>query len=87
MNGTDVEEIVPPGTLAKPSGIEIHGGLIYVTDAATSTFNVYDKTGKAVRSLATDLPAGALAGFTFAPDGKIYFTDKIGGRVLRIDPQ
>jgi hypothetical protein len=31
--------------------------------------------------------AGSLAGFTFAPDGKIYFTDKVAGRVLRIDPQ
>lgn len=87
MNGTDVEEIVAAGTLAKPSGIEIHGGLIYVTDAAMSTFNVFDKAGKAIRSLATDLPPGSLAGFTFAPDGKIYFTDKVGGRVMRIDPQ
>ncbi len=87
MNRTDVEVLVPAGTLAKPSGIEIHGGLIYVTDAATSTFIVFDKTGKAIRSLATDLPAGSLAGFTFAPDGKVYFTDKVGGRVLRIDPQ
>ena len=87
MTGSDVEEIVPAGTLAKPSGIEIHGGLVYVTDAATSTFNVFDKTGMPVRSLATDLPAGSLAGFTFGPDEKIYFTDKVGGRILRIDPQ
>jgi hypothetical protein len=87
MMGTSVEEIVPAGTLAKPSGIEIHGDLVYVTDAATSTFNVYDKTGMALRSLATDLPAGSLSGFTFGPDEKIYFTDKVGGRILRIDPQ
>ena len=87
MMGTVLEEIVAPGTLAKPSGIEIHGGLVYVTDAATSTFNVFDKTGMPVRSLTTDLPAGSLAGFTFGPDGKIYFTDKVGGRIFRIDPQ
>lgn len=87
MMGTDVEEIVAPGTLTKPSGLEVHGGLIYVADAATSTFNVYDKTGTALRSLATDLPAGSLAGFTFGPDGKIYFTDEVDGRILRIDPQ
>ena len=87
MTGTDVEEIVAAGTLTKPSGLEVHGGLVYVTDTATSTFNVFDKTGAAIRSLATDLPAGSLAGFTFGPDGKIYFTDKLTGRVLRIDPQ
>ncbi len=58
-----------------------------MTDTATSTFHVFDKTGTALRSLATDLPAGALAGFTFGPDGKIYFTNKLSGQVLRIDPQ
>ena len=87
MDGTTVDEIVPAGTLTKPSGLEIHGGLIYVTDAATSTFNVFDKKGTAIRSLTTDLPAGSLSGFTFSSDGKIYFTDKVAGRVLRIDPQ
>lgn len=87
MQGTDVEEVIAPGVLEKPSGIEIKGGLLYVTDAATSTFHVFDKGGKELRSLATDLPAGSLAGFTFGPGGKIYFTDRTAGRVLRIDPQ
>jgi hypothetical protein len=45
-----------------------------------------DKTGTAIRSLATDLPADSLAGFTFGPDKKVYFTDKRRGRVMRIDP-
>ena len=77
---------IPAGALAKPSGIEIHGDLVHVTDAADSTFHVFDKAGAALRTLATDLPAGSLAGFTFGPDGKIYFTDKVAGRVMRIDP-
>jgi hypothetical protein len=38
-----------------------------------------------VRKLATDLPAGSLAGFTFGPDGKIWFVDRKGGRIVRID--
>lgn len=87
MEGTDVEVVVDAGTLEEPSGIEIKNGLIYVTDAATSSFHVFDKSGTLLRSLATDLPAGSLAGFTFGPDGKIWFTDKVEGRVLRIDPQ
>ncbi len=28
MMGTDVEEVVPAGTVTKPSGIEVHGGLV-----------------------------------------------------------
>ena len=85
MNGTDVEVVVPAGTVDKPSGLEVRDGLIYVTDAATSTFYVFDKTGKQVRELATGLPAGALAGFTFDGEGRLVFTDKVGGRLVRID--
>lgn len=87
MGGVDVEEVVAPGTLEKPSGIEVKGDLLYVTDAATSTFHVFKKDGTPVRKLATDLPPGSLAGFTFGPDGKIWFTDKVASRVMRIDPK
>lgn len=87
MTGTDVEVVVDAGMLQKPSGIELKGGLIYVTDAATSMFHVFDKTGAMIRSLSTDLPADSLSGFTFGADGKIWFTDRARGRVLRIDPQ
>lgn len=87
MTGADVEEVVAPGVLEKPSGIEVKGDLLYVTDAATSTFHVFKKDGTPVRKLATDLPPGSLAGFTFGPDNKIWFTDKVGSRVMRIDPK
>ena len=86
MDGTKVEVVVPPGTLTKPSGLEVHGGLLYVTDTATSTFHVFDKAGAAVRSLKVDLPAGSLAGLAFGPGGKAYFTDRIAGQIYRIDP-
>jgi DNA-binding beta-propeller fold protein YncE len=87
FEGAKLEEVVPAGTLTSPSGLEVKGDLVYVTDSATSTFHVFDKKGKAVRKLATDLPGGSLAGFTFGPDGKIWFVDRVSGRVLRIDPK
>lgn len=87
MTGTDVEEVVPRGVLQKPAGIEIRGGLVYVTDAATSKFHVFDKQGTQVRELATDLPAGSLAGFTFSSTGKVYFADRTRSRIVRIDPK
>ncbi len=86
MEGTDVEEVVAPGTLEAPSGLEIRNELIYVTDAATGFFHVFDKTGKELRKLDTGLGADVLSGFTFGPDGKIWFTDRKRGKVLRIDP-
>lgn len=87
IEGTTIEDVVPAGTLEQPSGLEIRNNLIYVTDTATSTFHVFDKTGKELRKLETGLPAGSLSGFTFGPDGKIYFTDRNGGKVVRIDPE
>lgn len=86
MKGTNVEEVVPAGTLEQPSGIEVKGDLIYVSDTATSTFYVFDKTGAQIRKLETGLAPGSLSGFTFGPDGKIWFTDRKGGKVVRIDP-
>ena len=86
VDGAVLVDVVPPGTLEEPSGIELHNDLIYVTDRATSRFHVFDLTGKPVRHLDTGLPTGSLAGFTFGPDGKIYFVDYITSRVYRIDP-
>ncbi|HVJ89017.1 MAG TPA: hypothetical protein VM580_04375 [Labilithrix sp.] len=86
MKGTTVEDVVPEGTLEQPSGLEVKGDLIYVTDTATSYFYVFDKTGNEIRKLDTGLPKGSLSGFTFGPDGKIWFTDRNTGRILRIDP-
>lgn len=86
MKDAVLEEVVPPGLLQKPSGIELKGELIFVTDAATSTFHVFDKAGAELRHLETGLPPDSLAGFTFGSDEKVYFVDRIDGRVLRIDP-
>lgn len=87
MDGAVLTEVVPPGTLTAPSGIEFHRGLIFVSDNATSTFYAYKPTGELVTQLGVALPPGSLGGFTFGPDGKLWFVDLVGGQVLRIDPQ
>lgn len=86
IDGATLTEIVPPGTLETPSGLEVHEGLVYVTDHATSRIHAFDPTGRPVRTLDTGLPAGSLAGITFGPDGKLYLVDLLSGRVYRVDP-
>lgn len=86
MSGVDLEDVVPAGLLEQPSGIVVKDDLIYVTDTATSTFHVFDKEGNELRSLETGLAAQSLAGFTFGPDGKVWFVDRKKSQVLRIDP-
>jgi hypothetical protein len=85
-DGSTLTEVVPPGLLVQPSGLHIHGGVIFVTDSATSTFHAFDLEGNHLRSLATTLPAGSLAGLTIGPDDKVYFVDRLTSFVYRLDP-
>jgi hypothetical protein len=85
--GAEMFQVVAAGVVQAPSGLEYRDGVIFVTDHATSTFHAFDTAGTSLRTLKTDLPPGSLSGFTFGPDGKVYFVDVIGGRVLRIDPR
>jgi DNA-binding beta-propeller fold protein YncE len=86
MNGTTVEPVVPPGVLEEPSGLKARNGHVYVSDTATSRFYCFDKTGKEIRRFDTGLPPQSLAGFTFGVDNKLWFVDRIRGKVLRLDP-
>jgi DNA-binding beta-propeller fold protein YncE len=82
-----VKVLMAGGVLQQPSGIEASGGLAFVTDAKTSMIHAIEiATGGVIRSLDTGLPPGSLAGLNFGPDGKIYFVDRIGSKVYRVDP-
>ncbi len=89
VDNAHVEEIVPTSTglAGVPSGLEVHNGLIYVSDNASGWISAFDKSGQRVNLLNTGLPEGALSGMAFGPDGKLYFVDMVGHRVLRIDPK
>jgi hypothetical protein len=86
IDGAVMVDVVPPGELGQPSGLELHDGLLYVSDAADGRILAFDLEGTLVNWLDTGLGAGALAGLAFGPDGRIYLVDRVGQRVLRIDP-
>ena len=85
MEGATIETVVT-GDVQRPSGIELHDGLLFVTDNAASRIVAFDLDGQVINYLDTGLPAGSLGGLNFGPDGKIYFVDMLGNQVLRIDP-
>lgn len=88
MISYELTELIPPGTLEAPSGIEIHEGVLFVTDNATSKIYAFQKDGTLIRSLDTGLSAGSLAGITFNPtDNKLYFVDYKTSRAYRVDPK
>ncbi len=83
--GSSLTDVVAAG-LDKPSGIALHQDVLYVSDNATSTLHAYDLQGTLLRSLATNFPAGSLAGLEVGRDGKLWFSDMKSGAVYRIDP-
>jgi dipeptidyl aminopeptidase/acylaminoacyl peptidase len=86
MDDAVVTDVVAPGVLTSPSGLELHDGILFVSDHATSRFYAFDLEGKLLRQLDTGFAPESLAGFTFGPDGKIYFVDMLTSRVHRLDP-
>jgi hypothetical protein len=88
MAGADVQEVVTAasGLLQRPSGLEISGGHLYVSDNATSTITKLRKDGTPVAITKVEVPTGSLAGLAFGPDGRLYFVDMLGNRVLRLEP-
>lgn len=72
--------------LVQPSGLLLHEGFLYVTDAATGILHAYTLDGLAVRELDSGLGTGVLAGLAAGPDGRLYLVDRKKNRVLRLDP-
>lgn len=85
--GATVTDVVPPGTLEAPSGLELAGGVLYVSDAQTSKIHAFKTDGTPIRSLDTGLPPGSLAGLAVSPEGVLFFVEKPTSKVFRIDPK
>ncbi len=85
MDGAQIETVVGDN-LTRPSGLELHDGLLFTTDNGASRILAFDLDGTLVNYVETGLPAGSLGGLTFGPDDKLYVVDMLGNRVLRIDP-
>jgi hypothetical protein len=82
-------DVVPAssGQLQLPSGLELQGRYLYVSDNANGRISVFTLKGKLAKRIETGLPRGSLGGMAFGPDKKLYLVDMKKDRVLRIDPQ
>ena len=80
-------EIVPAaaGILTRPSGLEIHGDQLFVSDNANGDIVRLSLSGTLIARYPTGVAAGGLAGLAFGPDDKLYFVDMVGNQVQRFD--
>lgn len=74
------------GLVTVPSGLELNKDRLFVSDNSNGRISAFDLNGGLLNYVETGLPEGALAGMAFGPDGKLYFVDMLGNRVLRLDP-
>ena len=86
MSGATLSEIVPPGTLAAPTGLTLFRGVLFVTDFESSRIVAFDRSGRILATVDTALPEGSLGGIGIGRDARAYITERATGRVLRLDP-
>ena len=72
--------------LNQPAGLELGGGLLYVTDHATSNILAFDLEGQLVDWLPTGRPADSLGGIEVLADGSLVVTDLRADELIRIRP-
>ncbi len=87
VTGYDWDAIITTG-LIEPSGIELVGDHLYVSDHANGDIIIYDISAPNTPELGrihTDLPG--LMGITVGPDGRIWGVNATYSELLRIDPQ
>jgi DNA-binding beta-propeller fold protein YncE len=75
----------PVGVMA-PSGLELRGTTLYLTDNATSRIYAIGVDGQVIDwlDLSDSVRAGSLQGITLDGDGRIYVTDSVQSRILEI---
>ncbi|MDT5094245.1 MAG: hypothetical protein QOH60_3608 [Mycobacterium sp.] len=87
VDGVDLAEVIPPGQLKQPSGLEFYKGHLYVADYATGIIYAFTPEGEVVNQLDTGLGAGHVTSLTMSESGHLHFLDTTGNRLYRIDPK
>ncbi|MFT7621589.1 MAG: hypothetical protein ACI9WU_000753 [Myxococcota bacterium] len=70
--------------MSAPAGLELHDGMIWVTDSVTSRVHAFDMDGQQVDWMDTYLDAGSLQGLAFDDAGHMFLTDAVRSRIYQI---
>ena len=73
--------------MSKPSGLELHNDMVFVSDNDTGRIFAFTKTGELIDWVELDVPRGALMGMAFDGAGALYVVDAVNEQILKITPQ
>ncbi len=88
MIGAKIGTLVdgPSVGLERPSGIALHAGLVFVTDNQNGKIFAFDLKGQLADWIQTDAAPSGLMGVAFDSEGRLYYVDAVGNRVVRLAP-
>ena len=87
VTGYSWENVVTTG-LQDPAGIAIQGNRMVISDHQSSDLIFYDITSAPATELhRISTGAQGIMGITIGPDGKIYYVENTGNKVVRLDPE
>lgn len=90
VDGATLTTLVDGATrgLETPTGLALHGGVVYVTDYADSVIHAYDLSGEELDwlDLSSMVSARSLGAVEVDADGRLYVIDILGRRIIRIAP-
>ncbi|MCA9523934.1 MAG: hypothetical protein KC609_23355 [Myxococcales bacterium] len=75
--------------MERPSGLEIHDDVLYVTDNKTSVIYAFTLQGKLIDYLQIHetIPSGSMMGIALDKSNRIYLVDSTGNRIIRLSPK
>ena len=73
--------------MSKPSGLEIHNDMFFVSDNATSRIFAFNRQGQLLDWIDLDLPAGSIMGMAFDNAGMLYVVDANAEQILQLAPK
>ena len=73
--------------MSKPSGLEIHNNMIFVSDNASSRIFAFNRSGELLDWVDLNRPAGSIMGMAFDDAGMLYVVDAQAEQVLQIAPK
>lgn len=75
--------------LEQPSGLAVRDGVLYITDHARDTIHAYDLGGHEIDwiDLSSVLSPSSIGGIELDVEGRIYVTDTVSGRIIRVAPR
>ena len=83
IDGAVTTTLVTRGSIQDPTGLELHDGMLWVSDFASGKVLAFNLDGTLVDWLETGITNG-LQGMAFDDAGKLYVVDSSGDRIVQI---